>query len=102
VFSGGLYLPPEMRGRSEARAPDRGAEAGSRRPLSPVDLGLTRRQLEVAALMMRGKSNKIICRDLNIAEATVKNHITAIFRALKVTNRTEAAIAISELGWKLP
>jgi DNA-binding NarL/FixJ family response regulator len=36
-----------------------------------------------------------------LAEPTVKNHVTAIFKALKVTNRTEAVIAAGELGWDL-
>jgi DNA-binding NarL/FixJ family response regulator len=53
------------------------------------------------SLMMEGKSNKAICRVLDLAEPTVKNHITAIFKALKVTNRTEAVIAAGELGWDL-
>jgi len=39
---------------------------------------------------------------LNLAEPTVKNHVTAILKALKVTNRTEAVIAVNEMGWKLP
>ena len=51
--------------------------------------------------MMQGKGNKAICRVLDIAEPTVKNHITAIFKAVKVTNRTEAVIAARELGWDL-
>jgi len=55
----------------------------------------------VLALMMQGKSNKAVCRELDLAEATVKNHITAILRALKVTNRTEAVIAVAGFGWKL-
>jgi DNA-binding NarL/FixJ family response regulator len=63
---------------------------------------LTDRQLDVLALMMQGKNNKVICRMLHLAEPTVKNHVTAILRALKVTNRTEAVIAVNELGWKLP
>src|SRR5262245_27554149 len=66
------------------------------------DLGLTERQLDVLAFMMQGKSNKAICRILNLAEPTVKNHVTAILRALKVSNRTEAVIAVGESGWKLP
>ena len=66
------------------------------------DLGLTVRQLDVLALMIQAKSNKAICRALNLAEPTVKNHVTAILRALKVSNRTEAVIAVGELGWKLP
>jgi DNA-binding NarL/FixJ family response regulator len=51
--------------------------------------------------MMQGKSNKAICRVLDLAEPTVKNHVTAILKALKVTNRTEAVIAVRELGWDL-
>ena len=74
----------------------------NRSQLSTSDLVLTGRQLDTLALTMQGKSNKAICRVLNIAEPTVKNHVTAILRALKVSNRTEAVIAMGELGWKLP
>lgn len=97
VFAGGIYIPPEI--RQLPRAPLRDAAT---KPASPSDLGVTARQLEVVTLMMQGKSNKAICRDLDVAEATVKNHITAVLKALKVTNRTEAVIAISKLGWKMP
>ena len=38
-----------------------------------------------------------ICRALDLAEPTVKNHVTAILKAFKVTNRTEAVIAVGEL-----
>jgi DNA-binding NarL/FixJ family response regulator len=58
--------------------------------------------MEVLALMMLGKSNKAISRILDVAEATVKHHVTAILKALKVTNRTEAVIAVGALGWQLP
>src|SRR5690242_11913400 len=51
---------------------------------------LTARQRDVLAVLLQGKSNKAICRVLNLAEPTVKNHVTAILKALKVTNRTEA------------
>jgi len=54
--------------------------------------GLTPRQREVLDVMMQGKSNKGICRILNLAEPTVKNHVTAILKALGATNRTEAVI----------
>jgi len=62
---------------------------------NPLCESLTARQLEVLAVMMQGKSNKAICRVLNLAEPTVKNHVTAILRALKVTNRTEAVLTIT-------
>ena len=67
-----------------------------------MDVGLTDRQLDVLALMMQGKNNKVICWALNLAEPTVKNHVTAILKTLKVSNRTEAVIAVHKLGWKLP
>jgi DNA-binding NarL/FixJ family response regulator len=103
VFSGGIYIPPDILGRRETSPaqpkPDQVWTTG--RPVSPRDIGLTDRQLEVLALMMRGKSNKAICRTLDLAEPTVKNHVTAILKALKVTNRTEAVIAVGALGWDL-
>jgi TolB-like protein/DNA-binding CsgD family transcriptional regulator len=68
---------------------------------SPDSLGLTKRQLKVLALVMRGKSNKEICRALDLAETTVKYHITVILKALNVSNRTEAVIAVGKLGWDL-
>ena len=100
VFAGGIYIPPEALAR-EHLSPPRASGVG-RAIVSPADLGLTDRQLDVLALMMQGKNNKSICRMLNLAEPTVKNHVTAILKALKVTNRTEAVIAVNEMGWKLP
>jgi DNA-binding NarL/FixJ family response regulator len=103
VFAGGIYIPPEILAQAGATAPAAGkTPAGNRPRVSPSDIGLTERQLDVLALMMQGKSNKAICRILDLAEPTVKNHVTAILRALKVTNRTEAVIAVNELGWELP
>ena len=96
VFAGGIYVPPEILQRS--KAPMSAPVSAS---TSPSELGLTERQIDVLALMMQGKSNKAVCRELDLAEATVKNHITAILRALKVTNRTEAVLAVAEFGWKL-
>lgn len=96
VFSGGVYVPPEILepGRPEPSGalPD---------PVTPetslAGLGLTERQIEVLGLMMRGKSNKAICRELDIAEPTVKNHVGAILRAFGASNRTEAVIAAGAL-----
>jgi len=99
IFSGGIYVPPEILGRPQAApAPMPTASARSGQPPSAAELGLTERQMDVLVLMMEGKSNKAICRVLDIAEPTVKNHVTAILRALKATNRTEAVIAAGALG----
>src|SRR5438876_6002198 len=86
VFSGGTYIPPEILGHRELQPPQAPQRsAGDRLDVKPTDLGLTERQVEVLALMMRGKSNKAICRVLELAEPTVKNHVAAILKALKVT-----------------
>jgi DNA-binding NarL/FixJ family response regulator len=44
----------------------------------------------------------LICRGLDLAEGTVKIHVTAILKALNVSNRTQAVIAVGKLGLKLP
>ncbi len=98
VFAGGIYVPPEMlaiQGASETAAMPRPAADLRTRA---VALGLTERQVEVLALMMQGKSNKAICRALGLAEPTVKIHVSAILRALKVSNRTEAVVAVRALA----
>jgi DNA-binding NarL/FixJ family response regulator len=105
VFGGGVYIPPEALGRSEPKPPPYPPpRAGEGRVggVSPADLGFTERQMEVLALMMQGKSNKAISRLLDVAESTVKHHVTAILKALKVANRTEAVVAAGSLGWELP
>ena len=104
VRAGGVYIPPEIRARDQplARQPDAKQPATKRPSCSPADLGLTDRQVQVLSLMMQAKSNKAICRILNLAEPTVKNHVTAIFKALKVSNRMEALIKVRELGLELP
>ncbi len=105
VLAGGVYIPPEI---LAAPAPSPAGAAPAARPPdsgpppSPADLGLTERQVDVLALMMLGRSNKLICRALDLAEPTVKNHVSAILKALKVSNRTEAVLAVAALGWKLP
>lgn len=59
---------------------------------------LSARQREVLALLSMGRSNKEIGRALDLAESTVKVHVSAIFQALNVGNRTEAAFRVSELS----
>ena len=103
VLSGGVYLPPEVlrrHGAIAAAAPQ--LSAGPAQLRDPREIGLTERQAQVLALLVQGKPNKLICRDLNLAEGTVKIHVTAVLKALGVTNRTQAVIAVGKLGLKLP
>lgn len=65
-------------------------EPGAETPNGPEVL-LTPRLEEVRLLLRRGMSNKLIASTLGISEGTVKNHMTEIFRALNVSNRTQAA-----------
>jgi DNA-binding NarL/FixJ family response regulator len=108
VVAGGVYIPPEILSGGLLSPPQaRYGEAALAAPVdnalaSPEAAGLTERQIEVLALIMQGKNNKTICRGLNLAEPTVKNHVTAILRALKVSSRTEAVITVNKLGWKIP
>ncbi len=64
---------------------------------SPLD-GLSEREREVLALVARGLPNKLIARELAISEKTVKAHLTQVFRAIGVTDRTQAALWASRNG----
>ena len=91
VLSGGVFLPPSaLAAAAPAPAVPRGA--------SPRDLALTDRQVEVFGLILQGRPNKLICRQLGLAEGTVKIHVAAILRSLGVHTRTQAVIEASRLG----
>lgn len=59
---------------------------------------LTPQQFKVLVMLSEGKLNKQIAYELSVSEATVKAHVTAIFRKLNVKNRTQAVIALSQTG----
>ncbi len=105
VLAGGVYLPTEVlrqhQGTPEPALRLAVEASDSGQMLSPRAIGLTARQSDVLALMVHGKSNKLICRELGLAEGTVKIHVTAILRALNVSNRTQAVIAVGKLGLQL-
>jgi DNA-binding NarL/FixJ family response regulator len=91
VLDGGRYLPPLLLEGASA-PPAAGAEG------SLQALGLTGRQLDVLRLLAEGAPNKVIGRELGLAERTVKAHVTAVLRALKLSSRTQVAIAATRLG----
>lgn len=86
VLAGQIFLPAEALRSSLADGPARGA-----RDASHLLQGLTVRQRDVYRAAARGLPNKLIARELGIAESTVKTHLTAVFAELGVRNRTEAA-----------
>lgn len=60
--------------------------------------GLTQRQADVLRLLIQGKPNKLICRDLELSEGTVKVHVSAILKALNVRTRSEVIVELSRRG----
>lgn len=67
--------------------------------VTPAGMGLTPRETEVLQILMQGKSNKMIGRELNIAESTVKLHAKSVCRKLNVARRTEVIVAAIRMGW---
>jgi len=98
ILQGVVFLPPRVLDAAPATelAP---ARAG---PWSVADhpalAHLTGRQREALELLMTGKSNKTIARELAISFGTVKQHLQNLYRALGVANRVEAVCLVSRLG----
>lgn len=83
IMAGEIYIPASMTQHSNNN--------------QNMPKSLTPRQQEVVNMMMKGFSNKKIALEIGIAEATIKMHVTAIFKRLGVNNRTEAALAAQKL-----
>ncbi|MDQ1619454.1 MAG: hypothetical protein QOE19_2023 [Actinomycetota bacterium] len=69
--------------------------ARATRSTNPV---LTVREQQVLDLLARGWSNSVIARELTISEATVKVHLTRVYQALSVSDRTAAVVRALQLG----
>jgi DNA-binding NarL/FixJ family response regulator len=110
VLAGGIYIPPQALEkqeeslskpadpRSPVRAEEPSPQAYSR---GPAFSSLTQRQCDVLELLVKGLPNKLICRELDLSPNTVKSHVSAIFRALNATNRTQAVIAAQSGGFRV-
>jgi DNA-binding NarL/FixJ family response regulator len=95
VLAGNIFRPREQNG---ARIDDATPVPPSRVSVTPEDIGLTERQAQVLALMVRGLSNRDIADQLDLSEGTVKIHATAVFKALGVSSRTQALVSVSRYG----
>jgi len=112
VMSGGIYVPPMTMGSEPAAKPegdtvpsvlrvvresthDSGFQTGA---VPLAGLGLTPRQTDVLALLLQGQPNKLIARELGLSVETVKDHVAAVLRALKVSSRTQAVLAVSQMS----
>ena len=115
VMSGGLYVPPMMLGMDVAPSPsgdtvpavmraaaepalgDVPRAESHQQAASLANVGLTPRQSEVLSLLLKGLPNKLIARELNLSVETVKDHVAAVLRALGVSSRTQAVLAVSQM-----
>ena len=88
VLAGGAGLLPEA-------PPDRRVAANAQ---ARVVEALSPRQMDCLRALVEGKSNKAIARELGLADSSVKTHLSAAFRTLGVTNRTEAVLKAAALG----
>lgn len=99
VLSGGKYIPSQaftMAMQNSNNKSDK-SNQGENGPKNATH-SLTRRQKNVLDLMAKGQSNREIAEALELAESTIKVHITAIFRTLGVNNRTQAVLQAKEFA----
>ena len=98
ILAGNVYLPSDI---IRASQPDnRRMQRKDDNQIPPELLSsLTRRQLLVLERMSKGESNKQIAYNLNIAETTVKAHVSAILRKLGVHNRIQAVLSAGNIDF---
>jgi len=87
VLSGGRHVTKDLRSAPRAI-----------KGVAIDTLGLTQRQSDVLQLLVQGKPNKLICRDLSLSEGTVKVHVSAILKALNVHSRSQAIVELARRG----
>ena len=100
VLSGGKYIPSQIFAGdivSDNNNSNSVNTQNSKNATTKAD-ALTKRQRNVLDLMAKGQSNREIASALELAESTVKVHITAIFRILGVSNRTQAVLQLKEFA----
>lgn len=89
VLDGGVYVPPGMVEPIPFAEPP---------PANQRQYALSSRQIEVLRELAKGQSNRQIGDMLQVTEGTIKLHIAAIFKLLRVTNRTEAVLVAQKMG----
>ncbi|MCC2615552.1 response regulator transcription factor [Aestuariibacter halophilus] len=94
VMSGEQWLPPE-------RADDIQDVGAEQRSIAEKVAQLTPKQFKVLKLLQAGLLNKQIAGELFVTEATVKAHISAIFKKLDVNTRTQAVLLVEKLQHEL-
>jgi DNA-binding NarL/FixJ family response regulator len=93
IWNGKTYVPPGYVLPTRTQATDRSVETISRKIAH-----LSQQQTRILSLICEGMPNKLIAYEMQLAEATVKAHITALLRRLGVHNRTQAAMLVREVS----
>lgn len=99
VLAGSIYLPADIIRAGSGTGEESVASRREPADLNDVLATLTRKQLQVFERMSRGDSNKVIAYQLNIAESTVKAHVSAILRKLGATNRVQAILSAGDIDF---
>ncbi|MDR0234367.1 MAG: response regulator transcription factor [Zoogloeaceae bacterium] len=99
VLDGGIFRPDENLEPSEKNEMPP-AFPMERRKAKLEQFGLTGRQGEVFSLMVQGCSNREIAEKLGLVEGTVKIHLSAIFKRLGVSSRTQAIAMVDRRSIK--
>jgi DNA-binding NarL/FixJ family response regulator len=99
VLEGNVYVPACL-----TTPADRAPAVHHMPPTAPLpdEETLSLRQMEVLARLCLGLTNRQIADELHLSEKTVKGHVTTIFRALGVVNRTQAVLVAKKLGMSVP
>ncbi len=95
VLAGQIVRP---KGQGSARMDDEVPVPPRKVSVRPEEIGLTERQAQVLCLLVRGLSNRDIADQLDLSEGTVKIHVTAVFKALGVSSRTQALVSVARYG----
>jgi DNA-binding NarL/FixJ family response regulator len=93
VLTGGIYVPASLAEVGDVADERSDGLVAAEPEDAEQPNALTRRQKEVLALLIEGKSNKEIARTLKLSQGTIKIHLAAIFRHFGVSNRAAAAVA---------
>ena len=97
IIAGKVFIPTTL--VSAVPAALSGSEdAAPGLSLEQITSTLTPRQRDILALLAEGKSNKVIARACNLSENTIKVHVSAILRALGLSNRSQAGLLMQRLG----
>ncbi len=121
VMAGGIYVPPMSLGSEAAPAPvpappirvapgqtklqqiqDQALASNYQSATGLEGLALTPRQTDVLALLLQGKPNKLIARELGVSVETIKDHVAAVLKALGVNSRTQAVLAVGQMVQRQP